>query len=65
MKCRSGVNFCGWTLKGFLKYLGFSIKTPISMFSDGQVAIHVFNLVDHEKTRLTEMECHLIREKIT
>jgi hypothetical protein len=51
-------------LRHFLQEIGFSGPTPISLFSDNQVALHIAsNLVFHE-TKHIEVDCHSNRDKI-
>ena len=53
-------------LKSFLEEIGFSVQLPMPLHCDNQAAIHIAsNPVFHERTKHIEVDCHLVREKLT
>lgn len=52
-------------LKYLLNDLGVSHPSPITLFCDNQVALHINNNpVSHERMKHIELDCHFIREKL-
>jgi len=52
-------------LKGLLSDLGFCSSTPMTLFCDNQVAMHIAaNHVFHERTKHIEVDCHFIRQQV-
>lgn len=48
-------------LQHFLQEIGFSTPTPIPLFCDNQVAIHIAsNPIFHERTKHIEVDCHFV-----
>ena len=48
-------------LQHFLQEIGFAAPTPISLFCDNQVAMHIVsNSVFHERTKHIEVDCHYV-----
>jgi hypothetical protein len=53
-------------LRSFLEEIGFSVQLPMQLYCDNQAAIHIAsNPVFHERTKHIEVDCHLVREKLT
>lgn len=53
-------------LRSFLEEIGFSVQLPISLYCDNLAAIHIAsNPVFHKRTKHIEVDCHLVREKLT
>jgi len=53
-------------LRSFLEEIGFSVQLPMPLYCDNQAAIHIAsNPVFHERTKHIEVDCHLVREKLT
>jgi hypothetical protein len=53
-------------LQSFLEEIGFSVQLPMPLYCDNQAAIHIAtNPVFHERTKHIEVDCHLVREKLT
>jgi len=45
----------------FLQEISFSAPTPIPLFCDNQVALHIAsNPIFHERTRHIEVDCHSV-----
>jgi len=54
-----------WLL-ALLKDLGLTNLTPVILFSDNQVALHISaNPVFHERIKYIEVDCHYIRDQLT
>jgi hypothetical protein len=52
-------------LQHFLQEIEFSAPTPIPLFCDNQVALHIASsLVFHERSKHIEVDYHFIRDKI-
>jgi hypothetical protein len=52
-------------LQHFLQEIGFSTPTPILLFCEKQVAIHIAsNPVFHERTKHIKVDCHFVRDMI-
>lgn len=50
---------------GLIKEFGVDVKLPSKIYSDSKAAIQIAaNPVYHERTKLVEIDCHLIREKV-
>jgi len=53
-------------LSYLLSHIGISQSTPTPLFCDNQYALHIAsNPVYHERTKHIEIDCHVIREKIS
>ena len=52
-------------LKLLLQELRFGMDEQMKLICDNQTALHILsNLVFHERTKLIEVDCHFIKEKI-
>jgi hypothetical protein len=52
-------------LKNLVADLGFHIHTPMTLFCDNQVAMHIAaNPEFHERTKHLEVDCHYIRQQV-
>jgi hypothetical protein len=52
-------------IKQVLTNLNFEIKEPIQIFYDNQLARRIAtNLIFHEQTKHTKVNCHFIQEKV-
>jgi len=52
-------------LKQLLTDFGFHGVTPMTLFCDNQVAMHIAsNLVFHERIKHIEVDCHYIRQQV-
>nr|XP_016496751.1 PREDICTED: uncharacterized mitochondrial protein AtMg00810-like [Nicotiana tabacum] len=52
-------------LNGLLKELTVDIKEPMELYCDNKAALRIAaNLIYHERTKHTKIDCHFIREKI-
>ena len=48
-----------------LKDLRIECSTPISLFSDNKFATKIAqNLIQHDRTKHVEVDCHFIKEKL-
>ena len=53
-------------IRSLLEEIGFPVQVPVNLYCDNQAAIHIAsNLVFHERTKHIEVDCHLVREKLT
>jgi hypothetical protein len=53
-------------LRSLLEEIGFTVQLPMPLYCDNQAAIHIAsNPVFHERTKHIEVDCHLVREKLT
>ena len=53
-------------VRSFLEEIGFPVQVPMNLYCDNQAAIHIAsNPVFHERTKHIEVDCHLVREKLT
>jgi len=52
-------------IQSFLSSLGIFLDKPMKIFCDSQAALHIAkNLAFHERTKHTELDCHLVCEKL-
>ncbi|XP_039036090.1 probable LRR receptor-like serine/threonine-protein kinase At3g47570 [Hibiscus syriacus] len=52
-------------LRGLLVEIGVQYREPVTLYCDSKEAIQIaVNSVYHEKTKIIEIDCHFIREKI-
>ena len=52
-------------LRSFLSELDFSMRTPMAMHCDNQVAIFIANNpAFHERTKHIEVDCHYVRNLV-